>query len=43
VLVTAASTDQNHRAAAWLARKHAITVLPAVSSLKALRPATPTE
>ena len=27
----------NHRAAAWLAREHAITVLPAVSSLKALR------
>ena len=26
-----------HRAAAWLAREHAITVLPAVSSLKALR------
>ena len=27
----------DHRAAAWLAREHAITVLPAVSSLKALR------
>ena len=26
-----------HRRAAWLARRHAITVLPAVSSLKALR------
>jgi CHAT domain-containing protein/Tfp pilus assembly protein PilF len=37
VLVTAASTDKNYRAGAWLAREHAITVLPAVSSLKALR------
>jgi CHAT domain-containing protein len=38
VLVTAASpTKDNYRSAAWLARKHAITVLPAVSSLKALR------
>jgi len=36
VLVTAVS-NQNYRTAAWLARKHAITVLPAVSSLKALR------
>lgn len=27
----------DHRAAAWLTREHAITVLPAVSSLKALR------
>ena len=30
-------TSGDHRAAAWLAREHAITVLPAVSSLKALR------
>jgi CHAT domain-containing protein len=27
----------DHRAVAWLAREHAVTVLPAVSSLKALR------
>ena len=33
--LTPASGD--HRAAAWLAREHATTVLPAVSSLKALR------
>jgi hypothetical protein len=38
VLVTAASmTSGDYRSAAWLARRHAITVLPAVSSLKALR------
>src|SRR5215467_8925228 len=37
VLVTAAPTSADHRAVAWLARAHAITVLPAVSSLKALR------
>ena len=38
VLVTAASTTSgDYRSAAWLARRHAITVLPAVSSLKALR------
>jgi CHAT domain-containing protein len=32
-----ASSIIDYRNAAWLARKHAITVLPAVSSLKALR------
>jgi CHAT domain-containing protein/tetratricopeptide (TPR) repeat protein len=37
VLVTRTPASGNHRAAAWLAREHAITVLPAVSSLKALR------
>jgi CHAT domain-containing protein len=38
VLVTAASTASGgYRSAAWLARRHAITVLPAVSSLKTLR------
>ena len=37
VLVTRSPTSSNHRAAAWLAREHAVTVLPAVSSLKALR------
>ena len=37
VLVTRAPASGDHRAAAWLAREHAITVLPAVSSLKALR------
>jgi CHAT domain-containing protein len=38
VLVTAAPTSRSdYRSPAWLARKHAITVLPAVSSLKALR------
>ena len=37
VLVTAAPTSTDYRAAAWLAKKHAMTVLPAVSSLKALR------
>jgi CHAT domain-containing protein/tetratricopeptide (TPR) repeat protein len=37
VLVTEPSSGTDHRATAWLARKHAITVLPAVSSLKALR------
>jgi hypothetical protein len=43
------STFVGYRDAAWLARKHATTVLPAVSSLKALRalakespPASPT-
>src|SRR5262249_14509808 len=30
-------SSSDHRAAAWLARGHAIIVLPAVSSLKALR------
>ena len=37
VLVTKPPTSGDHRAVAWLAREHAITVLPAVSSLKALR------
>ncbi|MFZ4807058.1 MAG: tetratricopeptide repeat protein [Hyphomicrobiaceae bacterium] len=37
VLVTKPPAGNDHRAAAWLARDHAITVLPAVSSLKALR------
>jgi CHAT domain-containing protein len=37
VLVTAASTGGEHRAAPWLIRHHALAVLPAVSSLKALR------
>ena len=37
VLVTKASTFGDHRGAAWLIREHAVTVLPAVSSLKALR------
>ena len=37
VLVTRPPTSGDHRVIAWLAREHAITVLPAVSSLKALR------
>jgi CHAT domain-containing protein/tetratricopeptide (TPR) repeat protein len=37
VLVARPPTSSDHRAAAWLARDHAITVLPAVASLKALR------
>ena len=37
VLVTAPSTANDYKSAAWLARQNAITVLPAVSSLKALR------
>lgn len=38
VLVTEAPrAGADHRDVAWLARRHAITVLPAVSSLKALR------
>jgi CHAT domain-containing protein/tetratricopeptide (TPR) repeat protein len=37
VLITRPPTSFDHRAAAWLAREHAVTVLPAVSSLKALR------
>jgi CHAT domain-containing protein/tetratricopeptide (TPR) repeat protein len=36
-LVTAPPASGDHRSAAWLARGHAVTVLPAVSSLKALR------
>ena len=37
VLVTRPPTSGDHRATSWLAREHAVTVLPAVSSLKALR------
>jgi CHAT domain-containing protein/tetratricopeptide (TPR) repeat protein len=37
VLVTAAPTNSDYRPAAWLVRSHQITILPAVSSLKALR------
>jgi len=37
VLVTKPAASGDHRAVAWLAREHAVTVLPAVSSLKALR------
>jgi CHAT domain-containing protein/tetratricopeptide (TPR) repeat protein len=37
VLVTASPANGDYRSAAWLAREHPITVLPAVSSLKALR------
>ncbi len=37
VLITSPANSSDHRAAAWLAREHAITVLPAASSLKALR------
>jgi CHAT domain-containing protein/tetratricopeptide (TPR) repeat protein len=37
VLVTAPSVNADHKSAAWLIREHALTVLPAVSSLKALR------
>jgi CHAT domain-containing protein/tetratricopeptide (TPR) repeat protein len=37
VLVTRPSARSDHRSAAWFARQHPITVLPAVSSLKALR------
>ena len=37
VLVTAPPAGGDYKSAAWLARDHAITVLPAVSSLKALR------
>ena len=43
VLVTEApkseipSSSSNYRKVAWLVRKHALTILPAVSSLKALR------
>jgi CHAT domain-containing protein/tetratricopeptide (TPR) repeat protein len=36
-LVTQAPDSASHRTAAWLARSHAVTVLPAASSLKALR------
>jgi CHAT domain-containing protein len=37
VLVTAPPASGDHRSAAWLARTNALTTLPAVSSLKALR------
>ena len=37
VLVTAPPADSDDRSAAWLIRNHAITILPAASSLKALR------
>jgi CHAT domain-containing protein len=37
VLVTAPPTGRDHKSAAWLVRKHAVTILPAVSSLQALR------
>ncbi len=37
VLVTAAPAENDPRQTAWLIREHALTVLPAVSSLKALR------
>ena len=37
MLITESPTSSDHRDAAWLAREHAITILPAVSSLKALR------
>lgn len=37
VLVTAPPTDADHRKTQWLARSNAITVLPAVASLQALR------
>ena len=37
VLITKQPTSSDHREAAWLARENAITVLPTVASLKALR------
>jgi CHAT domain-containing protein/tetratricopeptide (TPR) repeat protein len=37
VLVTKPPTSSDHPEIAWLARDHAVTVLPAASSLKALR------
>jgi hypothetical protein len=37
VLVTAPPANGDHKSVAWLIRDHALTVLPAVSSLKALR------
>ena len=37
VLVTAPPASGDHKSAAWLIREHALTVLPSVSSLKALR------
>ena len=35
--MTKPPTSDDHRAIAWLACEHAVTILPAVSSLKALR------
>ncbi|WJI76705.1 CHAT domain-containing tetratricopeptide repeat protein [Mesorhizobium sp. C395A] len=40
--MTIAAITEAHRKAAWLVRSHAITMLPAVASLKALRQTTPT-
>lgn len=40
VLITSEPTSANYRAADWLTRQFALTVLPAVSSLKALRHVT---
>jgi CHAT domain-containing protein len=40
VLITASPANDNYQTVAWLARDHALTVLPAVSSLKALRSVT---
>ena len=37
VLITTPDTGPGYRSAAWLLRKHALTILPSVSSLKALR------
>ena len=37
VLVTEPPASNDYKSAAWLTRSHAMTVLPAVSSLKALR------
>jgi CHAT domain-containing protein/tetratricopeptide (TPR) repeat protein len=37
VLVTEPPVSSDHRTAAWLPRRHALTVLPSVSSLRALR------
>ena len=40
VLVTKSPKTNNHKSVAWLARDHAISVLPSASSLKALRRAS---
>ena len=37
ILITAPPMSASHKSTAWLLRKHALTVLPSVSSLKALR------
>ncbi|MFZ4807796.1 MAG: CHAT domain-containing protein [Hyphomicrobiaceae bacterium] len=37
VLVTKPPTGDDHRAVAWLARDHAMTILPAAASLRSLR------